>query len=112
MILHIDTKDPKVVKVFLKKEGKVIKSLSEQNEFGSQVLLLLIKKLLRTCTPGVQPGKHSRSAAWKILTGIEVETGPGSFTGLRVGVAVANALGFSLNISVNGKKIETQLLYS
>ncbi len=37
------------------------------------------------------------------LTAIEVMTGPGSFTGLRVGVAVANALSYSLSIPVNGK---------
>ena len=48
---------------------------------------------------------------FKDLDGIEVETGPGSFTGLRVGVSVANALGFELDIPVNGKKLETDLIY-
>lgn len=112
MILHIDTKDRNVIRVSLKKEGKVVKSLSEENQLGSQVLLPLIEKLLQTYTPGVQSQTHSRSADWKILKGIEVETGPGSFTGLRVGVSVANALGYALGIPVNGKKIETELLYS
>ncbi len=93
MILHIDTKDQKTVIVSLKEEGKVKKSLTEENEYGSQVLLPLVMELL-------QP-----------LEGIEVETGPGSFTGIRVGVSVANALGFSLGIPVNGKKIETELVY-
>lgn len=95
MILHIDTSDMKKVKVSLKKNGKVVKSLSEENEYGSQVLLSLIKKIADT----------------KDISAIEVETGPGSFTGLRVGVSVANALGFSLGIPVNGKKLETDLVY-
>jgi tRNA threonylcarbamoyladenosine biosynthesis protein TsaB len=33
---------------------------------------------------------------------IEVMSGPGSFTGLRVGVSVAQALGWSLQVPVNG----------
>jgi tRNA threonylcarbamoyladenosine biosynthesis protein TsaB len=35
---------------------------------------------------------------------IEVNLGPGSFTGLKIGVSVANALGFALDIPVNGKR--------
>ena len=104
MILYINTKDQKKVSVSLKKNGKVVESLSKQNEFGSQVLLPLIMQLLRMHTPGLD----SRSLE---LEGIEVETGPGSYTGLKVGVAVANALGYSLNIPINGKKIETELQY-
>lgn len=100
MILHINTKDQKVVEVSLKKDGKVIESLSEKNEYGSQVLLPLILKLLRTTHYEL----HT-------LEGIEVEKGPGSFTGLRVGVSVANALSFALGIPVNGKKLEMELKY-
>lgn len=100
MILHIDTKDRNVIKVSLKKDGKVIKSSSKRNEYGSQVLQPLIMKLLRTT-----------NFKRRTLKGIEVETGPGSFTGLRVGISVANALGFSLDIPVNGKKMETDLVY-
>lgn len=100
MILVIDTKDQKLIRVSLKKYGKVIKSLIKENQFGSQVLLSLIEKLLK-----------QENLEYKDLRGVEVETGPGSFTGIRVGVSVANALGFSLGIPVNGKKIETELVY-
>lgn len=100
MILTIDTKDQKVVRVSLKKDRKVVKSLRESREYGSQVLLPLIMKLLKTS-----------NCELKTLQRIEVETGPGSFTGLRVGVSVANALGFALGITINGKKFETQLNY-
>lgn len=101
MILSINTKDQKVVRVVLKKGGKVVEELLEENEYGSQVLLPLITKLLK---------KHKLD--FKDLKGIELETGPGSYTGLKVGAAVANALGFSLNIPVNNKKIETNLRYT
>lgn len=100
MVLHIDSKDQRKIEVFLKKNGEVVKSLSEGREYGSQVLLPLIDKILKTNKLKLQD-----------LSGIEVETGPGSFTGLRVGVSVANALGYSLGIPVNGKKIETNLVY-
>ncbi len=36
------------------------------------------------------------------LDAIVVYAGPGSFTGLRIGVSVANALGYALNIPVVG----------
>lgn len=104
--MHIDTrggsaaKDQKTISVSLKKGGKVVGSLSQENKYGSQVLLPLIMELLRTTNN--EP---------RTLKGIEVETGPGSFTGIRVGVSVANALAYSLNIPVNGKKIEDNLVY-
>lgn len=100
MILYINTKDRNYVKVSLKKDGKVVKSLFKGNEYGSQVLLPLITKLL-----------DREKMSFKDLKSIEVETGPGSFTGLKVGASVANALGFTLRIPVNGKKIERELVY-
>lgn len=45
------------------------------------------------------------------ITEIEVELGPGSFTGLRVGVSVANALAWDLNIPVNGSKKLVEPVY-
>lgn len=101
MILYINTQDRKVITVGLKKDGKIIDDRSSENEYGSQVLLPLIVKLLKR-----------NKIDFKDLKGIEVETGPGSFTGLKVGAAVANALAFSLDIPVNGKQIETDLRYT
>lgn len=100
MILYINTKDQRQISVALKDKGEVVEVLSAQNKYGSQVLLPLIDKLLEKC-----------NLDYNSLREIEVETGQGSFTGLRVGVSVANALGFALGISVNGKKMETDLVY-
>jgi len=41
---------------------------------------------------------HSTLAA---ITSIQVFTGPGSFTGLRVGISIANALSLALNLPIN-----------
>ena len=48
----------------------------------------------------------------KKISEIEVNPGPGSFTGSRLGVAIANALAFSLNIKVNGQQPPINPLYS
>ena len=92
MVLYISTKDQKSVIVQLKKGSEIVQELSEANEFGSQILLPLINKILK-----------NNKIKFKDLVAIEVDTGPGSFTGLRVGAAVAQALGLALNIPVNGK---------
>lgn len=90
--LYINTKNSELVSVSLKENHKTIKTLSKRIKYGSQALLPLIIKLLK-----------QQGLGFKDLTGIEVEVGPGSFTGLRVGASVAQALGFTLNIPVNGQ---------
>ena len=100
LCLHIDTKDQKIVIVILLKDGRKIYKLTEENKYGSQVLLPLIKKILT-----------KNKLKFEDLKEIKVETGPGSYTGLKVGAAVANALGFSLGIPVNGKEMEVELKY-
>lgn len=101
MVLWINTADRKKIEVALKESGEVLKVKSAQNDFGSQVLLNLITDILK-----------ENNLAFSDLSGIEVETGPGSYTGLKVGASVANALGFSLNIPVNNKKMEVDLEYA
>ena len=94
MLLKIDTTIHKEVTVEMKDpiSGKVQKLVQKQ-KLGSQVLLPMIIKILK-----------KNELDLKDLTAIEVNLGPGSFTGTRVGVSVANALGFALDIPVNGKK--------
>ena len=100
MILWVNTADRKKIEVALKKEGEVVHSKFAENDFGSQVLLNLVTEILKENT-----------LEFSDLRGVEVEKGPGSYTGLKVGASVANALGFSLNIPVNGKKMEVDLVY-
>ena len=94
MILKIDATKHQEVKVVLidPKRGKIQK-LVEKQKVGSQVLLPMIDQIIKKNKMKIGD-----------IKGIEVNVGPGSFTGTRVGVAVANALGFTLNIKVNGKK--------
>ncbi len=92
MVLYINTRDPKIIEVALKKDDKVIDKLVDHNEYGSQVLLPRIVKLLK-----------KNKLEFTDLEAVETEEGPGSFTGLRVGASVAQTLGFVLNIPVNGK---------
>lgn len=55
----------------------------------------------------------SRNIKITQITEIEVNRGPGSFTGTRVGVSVANALGWALGVPVNGSKEQfTQINYA
>lgn len=100
MILWINTSDRKKIEVGLKEGGELVKTKSTENDFGSQVLLNLITEILR-----------ENNLQFKDLKSIEIEKGPGSYTGLKVGASVANALGFSLNIPVNNKKMEVELVY-
>lgn len=93
MILKINTTKREEVTVELEdpKTGNIYK-LAEKQKIGSQALLPMIVRILK-----------KNKQKFSDLTEIRVNPGPGSFTGTRVGVAVANALGFGLSIPVNGK---------
>lgn len=99
-ILTINTTLFEKAEVGLKSaEGQILenkKFTAERNLSGK--LLPEIDKLLK-----------QKNTTIKDLTAIEVNTGPGSFTGTRIGVAVANALAFSLSIPVNGKEMVTPI---
>lgn len=90
MKLFIDTSSNQQTIVRLD-DDEIIKDSRVQH---SQVVIPMIQELLQ-----------KKKKTMKDLTEIEVNAGPGSFTGLRVGVSIANALGFALKIPVNGKKV-------
>ncbi|HKX72519.1 MAG TPA: tRNA (adenosine(37)-N6)-threonylcarbamoyltransferase complex dimerization subunit type 1 TsaB [Candidatus Saccharimonadales bacterium] len=58
----------------------------------------LAKDLLRV----IRDELKKASISWNDLTGVVVFKGPGSFTGLRIGITVANTLAYSLDIPVVG----------
>ena len=92
--LLIDTSSNQVIKVGLRIDGKedIIEQKIDRQK--AQIVLPLIDKLTK---------KHK--LALSDIKSIEVNTGPGSFTGIRVGIAIANALGFTLKVPVNGGEI-------
>ena len=90
MKLYIDTSSSDKIIVGL--DGKKFETSSKKG--ASQRLLPFIVELLE------KEGKKLEN-----IKEITVNTGPGSFTGLRVGVSVANVLGWALGIPVNGKDL-------
>lgn len=46
---------------------------------------------------------RSQDAGWDDLKGVIIFRGPGSFTGLRIGITVANALAYGLDVAVIGQ---------
>jgi len=90
MKLYIDTSDGQ--KIIVGIDDKRFKTDARQEK--AQKLLPFISEVLK------KEGKKIKE-----IKEIEVNTGPGSFTGLRVGVSVANALGWTLGVLVNGKDL-------
>jgi len=93
VVLYIDTSKTDEVKVGIDVGGEKDLMVSSSVKEKAQATLSLIDKILEKYN--LQPEDIDR---------IEVNCGPGSFTGLRVGVSIANTLGTFLNISVNQKK--------
>lgn len=92
-ILSIDTANRDKAIIGLKIDNKQ-HTLTSKRKSNSQKVIPLIVKILK---------KHKLEL--EDIDKIEVNAGPGSFTGIRVGVSIANALGSVLNIPVNSGQI-------
>ncbi len=93
-VLLLDTANNKKITVGLNINGQEDIKTEKITSNKTQIILLMIDEILK---------KHSLEL--KDLSGIQINTGPGSFTGLRVGLAIANALSFALKIPINHKKV-------
>lgn len=96
VVLGIDSASNQSITVFLKVDHKTYSITEEVGRQKAQIILTLIDRLLRECALELSD-----------ITALAVHTGPGSFTGLRVGIAVANTLSYALGIPINGKKAGT-----
>lgn len=89
MLLFINTTNVDRAEIALVGEKKITKANFEINRDLSEKLLPAIKALL----------KKTRMSFSDILI-LEVVTGRGSYTGLRIGASTANALAYSLKIPI------------
>lgn len=102
MLLNIDTTNPdyNVIKL-LEKEGSLIAKSKAEIISKKHSLLEQIKQLF-----------NQNQMPLSAIKQIQVNPGPGtSFSRTRLGVTIANALVFALNIKVNGKEFETPIYH-
>ena len=88
LILNIET-STKTCSVNLSEKGKVIETreISSEKYVHGEKLHLLIQEIFNSSKISIQK-----------LNAVAVSSGPGSFTGLRIGVSAAKGLSFALNI--------------
>ena len=94
--LFIDTSIPYKASVRITAHGTNFLKESESKESRAQMILPLIKSLL---------DEHEITLI--DITDITVVTGPGSFTGLRVGATISIILSKLLSVPLNGNKFGT-----
>lgn len=90
--LRIDTSSREAIRVAIDTTGKRFEKISRAQGTNAQMVLPMIEELLR---------EHNLKL--EDVVSIRVNTGPGSFTGLRVGLSVANTLSWLLDIPVNSR---------
>ena len=92
--IYIDTTDNTNVLVRLILDTQEFVKEKKVEARSAQLVLPLIEELLSD--HGLTP---------QDLDAVDVNEGPGSYTGVRVGVSIANAIAFALGIPVNNTEI-------
>lgn len=87
-ILHLETAT-KVCSVALSKDGELmaLKEIAEENYSHAENITLFIEDVLKQAEISI-----------KNINAVSVSSGPGSYTGLRIGVSTAKGLCYPLNI--------------
>ena len=91
VLLAIDTSNRVLSVALLTEKGAVFSKAQEMERGQGEALIPLIQQLLYDAQQNV-----------KSITAIAVAVGPGSFTGVRIGLACAKAFGLALNVPVWG----------
>jgi tRNA threonylcarbamoyladenosine biosynthesis protein TsaB len=102
MTLSIDTTDRFMIKLGLRQDQHVLAdiNLPVAGKADQQLLPLIEQLLMDQAVVACQ------------ISGIEVAIGPGSFTGTRVGVAIANALALAWSVPINGQNDFVEPVYA
>lgn len=99
-ILYIDTSDNTMTRIRLDVGNTVLEKTSDSRVLKSQMTLPLIESMLK-----------ESGLLLSDISEIRVATGPGSFTGVRVGISIANTISTLCGIPVNGKHDLAKALY-
>jgi tRNA threonylcarbamoyladenosine biosynthesis protein TsaB len=88
LLLHLET-STKVCSVALSKNGELValKEINEDNFSHGEKLTLFVEEVMK-----------KGNIAFEQLSGVSVASGPGSYTGLRIGTSTAKGFCFALNI--------------
>lgn len=95
MILLLDTSTPTCKLTIVKDDTRYEDEWQADRQLAKRLLAYLTEQL------------HKQQATFGDITGMGVFTGPGSFTGLRIGMTVLNTLADSENIPIVGTNGET-----
>lgn len=96
MILAIKTDNPNAEVILVNNDGTIASTHS-----------WLAHRTLAKELPGViRQQLEQTSSDWSALSAVIMFSGPGSFTGLRIGAAVANTLAYAQNIPIVGSSGE------